>query len=131
MSDSFSTLWTVTCQAPLSMGFPRQEYQSGWPFLSPEDLPDPGSYPGLLYLLHCRRVLYPLSHQGSLFKFFSGNSALLESLHNLKLASGRNQGHFVTNHSAKMPFQHPIQFTPVGTGENQVICKSALAQIKL
>ena len=30
----FSTPWTVTCQAPLSMGFPRQEYRSGLPFPS-------------------------------------------------------------------------------------------------
>ena len=29
-------------QAPLSMGFPRQEYWSGLPFTSPEDLPHPG-----------------------------------------------------------------------------------------
>ena len=28
------------------MGFPRQEYWSEWPFLSPEDLPDPGIEPG-------------------------------------------------------------------------------------
>ena len=33
---------TVAHQAPLSMGFSRQEYQSGLPFPSPEDLPDPG-----------------------------------------------------------------------------------------
>ena len=32
--------WTVVCQAPLSMGFPRQEYWSRLPFPSPEDLPD-------------------------------------------------------------------------------------------
>ena len=32
----FATPWTVGCQAPLSMGFPRQEYQSGLPFLSPQ-----------------------------------------------------------------------------------------------
>ena len=31
-----------TCQAPLSMGFPRQQYWSGLPFPSPEYLPDPG-----------------------------------------------------------------------------------------
>ena len=36
------TLWTAALQAPLSMGFPRQEYWSGLPFPSPEDLPDPG-----------------------------------------------------------------------------------------
>ena len=34
------------CQAPLSMGFSRQEYWSGLPCLSPEDLPDPGIEPG-------------------------------------------------------------------------------------
>ena len=38
----FATLWTVACQAPLSMGFSRQEYWSGWPCSPPGDLPDPG-----------------------------------------------------------------------------------------
>ena len=42
MSDSLVTLWTIDCQAPLSMGFPRQEYWCGLPFASPEDLPDLG-----------------------------------------------------------------------------------------
>ena len=37
----FETLWTVAYQAPLSMGFSRQEYWSGLPFPSPGDLPDP------------------------------------------------------------------------------------------
>ena len=45
MSDSFATLWTVAHQAPLSMGFSRQEYWSGLPFPSPGDLPDPGIKP--------------------------------------------------------------------------------------
>ena len=36
----------MACQAPLSMGFSRQEYWSGLPFPSPEDLPDPGIEPG-------------------------------------------------------------------------------------
>ena len=35
------TLWTVAQQAPPSMGFSKQEYWSGLPFLSPGDLPDP------------------------------------------------------------------------------------------
>ena len=39
------TLWTVVHQAPLSMGFSRQEYYSGLTFPSPEDLPDPGIEP--------------------------------------------------------------------------------------
>ena len=38
----FATLWTVACQAPLSMEFSRQEYWSGLPFPPPGDLPDPG-----------------------------------------------------------------------------------------
>ena len=36
------TPWTVARQAPLSMGFPRQENWSGWPFPSLGDLLDPG-----------------------------------------------------------------------------------------
>ena len=43
-----ATLWTVGSQAPLSMGFSRQEYRSGLPFPSPGNLPDPGIKPGLL-----------------------------------------------------------------------------------
>ena len=41
-----ATPWTVAYQAPLSMGFSRQEYWSGLPFPSPGDLPDPGIEPG-------------------------------------------------------------------------------------
>ena len=41
----FVTPWTVARQAPLSMGFSRQEYWSGLPFPSPEDLSDPGIKP--------------------------------------------------------------------------------------
>ena len=36
----FATAWTVAQQAPLSMGFSRQEHWSGLSFSSPEDLPD-------------------------------------------------------------------------------------------
>ena len=41
----FETLWTVACQAPLFMGFFRQEYWSGLPFHSPGDLSSPGIEP--------------------------------------------------------------------------------------
>ena len=41
----FATLWTVAHQAPLSMGFSRQEYWSGLPLPSPGDLSDPGIEP--------------------------------------------------------------------------------------
>ena len=45
MSDSFETAWTAARQAPLCMGFPRQEYWSGLPFPSPGDLPNLGIEP--------------------------------------------------------------------------------------
>ena len=41
-----ATPWTVAYQASPSLGFSRQEYQSGLPFPSPEDLLDPGIKPG-------------------------------------------------------------------------------------
>ena len=44
------TPWTVASQAPLSMGFSRQEYWSGLPFLTPGDLPNPGIKPTSLAL---------------------------------------------------------------------------------
>ena len=53
----FATPWTVAHQAPLSMGFCRQEYWSG---IFPTQVSNP-------HLLHCRQILYPLSHLGSQF----------------------------------------------------------------
>ena len=41
----FGTPWAVAYQSSPSMGFSRQEYQSGLPFPSPGDLPDPGIEP--------------------------------------------------------------------------------------
>ena len=49
----------VAFQASLFKGFSMQEYWNGLPFPSPGDLPHP------MGLLHCRRVLYQLSFQGS------------------------------------------------------------------
>ena len=59
----FGTPWTIAHQAPLSIGFSRQEYWSGLPCPSPEDLPDSGFELGVL---HCRQILYHLSHQDHL-----------------------------------------------------------------
>ena len=58
------TPWTITCQAPLSTGFCRQEYWSGLDFHSL--LQGIFTTQGLnLGLLYCRQILYCLSHQGS------------------------------------------------------------------
>ena len=46
MSNYFVTPWAIAHQTPLFMGFPWQEYWSGLPFPSPEDLPDLGIEPG-------------------------------------------------------------------------------------
>ena len=48
----FVMLWTVAHQAPLSMGFSRQEYWSGLPCPPPGDLPHSGIKPTSLCLLH-------------------------------------------------------------------------------
>ena len=62
MSNSFATPQTVALQAPLSMGFSRQEYWSGLPFPSPGNLPDPGIKPTSPAL---QVGSLPLSHPGS------------------------------------------------------------------
>ena len=55
----FVTPWTVTCQAPPSMGFSRQEYWVGCHCLLQGIFPTQGSNLGLP---HCRHTLYRLSH---------------------------------------------------------------------
>ena len=55
----FVTPWTVAHQAPLSMGFFRQEYWTGLSFPSPGDLPNPGSEPASPAL---QADSLPLSH---------------------------------------------------------------------
>jgi len=68
------TAWTVTHQAPLSMGFPRQEYWSGLPFPIPGDLPDPGiksTFPALA---------------GRFFTTEPPGSTLLHTMHSFILA---------------------------------------------
>ena len=54
----FVTLWTVAHQAPLSMGFSRQEYWSVLPFPPPGDLPNSGIEPTLLVPPALQVILY-------------------------------------------------------------------------
>ena len=62
-----ATPWIATYQAPLSMGFPRQEYCGGLPFPSPGYLPDPGiKLASLKYTCISRQVLSHWSHTGRL-----------------------------------------------------------------
>ena len=59
----YATPWAW--QGPLPMGFSGQEYWCGLPWPPPGDLPNHGLNACLLCLLHCRWILYPVSHQGS------------------------------------------------------------------
>ena len=60
---AFAIPWIVAQQAPLFMGFPRQEYLSRLPFPSPEDFTDPGTVPKSPTL---KEDTLPLSRQRSL-----------------------------------------------------------------
>ena len=60
----------IAHQAPLSMGFSRQEYGVGSSSLLQGIFPAQGSNLGLLY---CRRTLYHLSHQGSMYIYTHNN----------------------------------------------------------
>ena len=62
------TPWTVAHQAPLSMGFSRQEYWSGLPRPSPGDLPDPG--------MECKSFLSPVLAGGFFTTSTSWEAAL-------------------------------------------------------
>ena len=55
---------TVACQAPLTMGFPRQEYWTGCHFLIQGVFRTRGSNPRLLHLLHGQAVFLPLCRLG-------------------------------------------------------------------
>ena len=78
-----ATPWTAARQAPLSVGFSRQEYWSGLPFLFPGDPFDPG--------VELQVDSLPLSHQGS--QMWLGNPIIQE-----RLASNTHiQKHTVTH----------------------------------
>ena len=61
----FTTLWTIVCQAPLSVEFSMQEYWSGLPCPAPGDLPNPGSVPMSPVVPPLQVDSLPLSHHRS------------------------------------------------------------------
>ena len=65
------TPWTLACQAPLTMGFSRQEYWSGLPFPSPGDLPDRGFEPMSPALVGGFFTTVPPGFLWQLFRFYS------------------------------------------------------------
>ena len=80
MSSSLATPWTAAHQAPLSMGFPRQEYWSGLPFPSPGDLSHPGIEPMSPALAGEFFTTEPSGKPHSTYKMaLKGNSGLANS----------------------------------------------------
>ena len=63
----FATPWTVAHRAPLSTGFPRQEYWSGLPVSPPGDLPNPGIEPRSPVSPPLQAVSLLLSRRGGLY----------------------------------------------------------------
>ena len=74
------TLWTVACQAPLSMGFSRKEYWSGLPFPSSGGVQSHGLNPCFLCFLHWQMGSLPLVSPGKPY-------LRLEAIFNLSLVS--------------------------------------------
>ena len=91
---------TAACQAPLSMGFPRQEYCSGLPFPSPEDLPNPGIKPTSSALQSYSLLL---SHWGSTLE-----DAMLS-----ETGQSQEDSHTVWFHLCEVPRE--VAFTEAGS----------------
>ena len=87
VSDSFAIPWTAAGQAPLSMGFSRQEYWSGLPFPSPGDLPNHGIEPW--DLLHWQAGSLPSESPGKPSKytkaFVNFKSFIIKTLSKLEI----------------------------------------------
>ena len=78
---------TITCQTPLSMGFPRQEYWSGLPFPSPGHIPHPGIELTSLALQVVSCI------EGRVFIMESPGKHTCMCIHTKKEATGRKRGY--------------------------------------
>ena len=76
----FATLWTIACQAPLSMGFSRQEYWSGLPCPPAGDLPNPVIKPESLMSPSLGGTLFTIVPPG-IVKFIKLKKAVLSNLY--------------------------------------------------
>ena len=76
MSHSFMTLWTAASQAPVSMGFPRQEYRSGLLVPFPGNFLTQASNP---CLMHCKQILYHGTTRGAMLYLRTGCCSVSQS----------------------------------------------------
>ena len=72
--------WTLTSKAPLSVGFPRQEYWGQLPFPSPREVPYPGIEPASPVSPALQEDSLPLSHQGNPYNKIMQMKSLAYSL---------------------------------------------------
>ena len=100
----FVTPWTVARQAPLSMGFSRQEHWSGLPCPPPGDLPKPGTEPTSLSLLHWQSGSLPLAPLGS--------TCYLPKLVTWARLHFIHHHLFQTSHSAGQPHERHVPLEP-------------------
>ena len=102
----FATLWTIAYQAPPSMGFSREEYQSGLPFPSPGDPPNPGIEPRFPTLqadaLPSELPGLPLCSAGKESTF---NVRDLGSIPGLRISPGEGKGY--PTHSSILAWRIP------------------------
>ena len=80
----FVTPWTIVCQAPLFMEFLRQEYQNGFPFPSPGDLPNPKIKPMSLALTGRFFTTEPLG-KPQIFIYFRSSRSKLQHVESVLL----------------------------------------------
>ena len=86
-SQLFVTLWTVSCQTPLSMGFSRQEYWSGFSCPPPGDLPNPGIKPTSLMSSALQGGSLPLAPPGKSKRNIYSDANVRETYFLLKISS--------------------------------------------
>ena len=77
----------IALQAPLSMGFPRQQYWNGLLFPTPGDLPDPGTEPASLVSPALAGRSLPLSHPVSHLHLREGSVVPFLAVCHVKLSS--------------------------------------------
>ena len=116
VTDSLRPHW-LACQAPLSMKFPRQEYWSGCHSLLQGIFPIQGSNTGLL---HCRWILYCLSHQGSQIYLSIFNSQITDWKDYLNLYITVADGPWLVGY--KLLFPNPLTQFLYGNVREGVSC---------
>ena len=114
----FATWWTVAYQAPLSMGFSRQQYWSGFQCPPPGDLPDPGVEPtflkspplagGFFSTSTTSEAIYIYTHihihNGKSFNKKEGNPALCDNM-------DEAGGHVAKWNKQRMQILHDLIYT--------------------